>query len=220
MGDEVSYAAGGAANSYIHLFSVGGFQGGISEENIDKLIDLCVELDIPDMVVESNMGHGTVSMLILNRLRERRLAGIGVRDLNNSTQKERRIIDTISPVTRRHRLVVHERAIHDDISTCMAYSRDRRWLYSAFAQLSGITYDRGSLAKDDRADAIAMMVATLNGHLVEDEKVVAERESEKMARAFIENPLDWAQSKVSKGLRGVAARLHNRGGGKQHRGRR
>ncbi|WQZ00025.1 putative DNA maturase B [Klebsiella phage KA] len=102
----------------------------------------------------------------------------------------------------------------------MAYSRDRRWLYSAFAQLSGITYDRGSLAKDDRADAIAMMVATLNGHLVEDEKVVAERESEKMARAFIENPLDWAQSKVSKGLRGVAARLQNRGRGKQHRGRR
>lgn len=219
-GDEVSYAAGGAANSYIHLFSVGGFQGGISEENIDKLIDLCVELDIPDMVVESNMGHGTVSMLILNRLRERRLAGIGVRDLNNSAQKERRIIDTISPVTRRHRLVVHERAIHDDISTCMAYSRDRRWLYSAFAQLAGITYDRGSLAKDDRADAIAMMVATLNGHLVEDEKVVAERESEKMARAFIENPLDWAQGKVSKGLRGVAARLQNRGRGKQHRGRR
>ena len=166
------------------------------------------------------MGHGTVSMLILNRLRERHLAGIGVRDINNTTQKERRIIDTISPVTRRHRLVVHERAIHDDIGTCMPYSRDRRWLYSAFAQLAGITYDRGSLAKDDRADAIAMMVAVLNGHLVEDEKVVAARESEKQALAFINNPLDWAQGMVQKQLRGVAARLQGRGRGKQHRGRR
>lgn len=219
-GDEVSYAAGGAANSYIHLFSVGGFQGGVSTENIDKLIDLCVELDIPDMVVESNMGHGTVSMLILNRLRERKLAGIGVRDINNSTQKERRIIDTISPVTRRHRLVVHERAIQDDISACMAYSRDRRWLYSAFAQLAGITYDRGSLAKDDRADAIAMLVAVLNGHLVEDEKVVAERESTKQALEFLQNPLGWASGMVAKSARGVAARLENRSRGRQHRGRR
>ena len=116
--------------------------------------------------------------------------------------------------------MVHERAIHDDIGTCMLYSRDRRWLYSAFAQLSGITYDRGSLAKDDRADAIAMMVAVLNGHLVEDEKVVAARESEKQALAFINNPLDWAQGMVHKQLRGVAARLQGRGRGKQHRGRR
>lgn len=219
-GDEISYAAGGAGNSYIHLFSVGGYQGGVSTENIDKLIDLCIEMDIPDMVVESNMGHGTVSMLILNRLRERRIAGIGVRDINNTTQKERRIIDTISPITRRHRLVVHERAIQDDIQACMTYSRDRRWLYSAFAQLAGITYDRGSLAKDDRADAVAMLVAVLNGHLVEDEKVVTERESAKQALEFMQNPLGWAAGMVQKSAKGVAARLENRGRGRQHRGRR
>jgi hypothetical protein len=206
-GDEVSYAAGGAANSYLHLFSVGGFQGGISTENIDKLIDLAIELGISDLFIESNMGHGTVEMLFMNRLRERKIPGIGVRGGYNTSQKERRIIDTISPVTRRHRLVVHSRALTDDIQSCMAYSRDKRWLYSAFQQLQSITYDRGSLAKDDRADAVAMLVAELNGFLVEDEKVSAEKEQQKQARKFMDNPMDWKQSMVAPRSRGTQARI-------------
>lgn len=215
-GDEVSFAAGGASNSYVHLFSVGGYQGGITEENLDKLIDMAVDLNISDIVIESNMGHGTVENLFLNRLKERRLPGIGVRGLYNTTQKERRIIDTISPVTRRHRLIVHESALLDDMACCMAYPRDRRWLYSAFQQLSNITYDRGCLAKDDRADAVAMLVSELNGHLIEDEKVTAEKEQQRQAREFISNPMDWKQSMLGKRIKGTAARIE-RGLGRQHR---
>lgn len=206
-GDEVSYACGGAANSYIHLFSVGGFQGGVSTENIDKLIDLAIEMGISDVFIESNMGHGTVEMLFKNRLKERRLPGIGVRGGYNTSQKEKRIIDTISPVTRRHRFVVHSRALTDDIQSCMQYSRDKRWMYSAFQQLQGITYDRGSLAKDDRADAVAMLTAELNGFLVEDEKVVAEKEIQKKALEFLANPLGWTDTEVRPKRRGTAARM-------------
>lgn len=208
-GDEVSYAIGGAASSYIHLFSTGGFQGGISTENIDKLIDICVEFDTRHMVVESNMGHGTVSMLIMNRLIERKIYGIAVEDLNNSVQKERRIIDSISPVTRRHRLVVHQRAILDDIKCCEKYPQNKRWLYSAFQQMSSITYDRNSLSKDDRADSIAMLVQQLNGHLVQDQKVAAEKAVEEAARAFMDNPMGYTktQLKVSPRASGTRARL-------------
>ena len=208
-GDEVSYACGGAANSYIHLFSVGGFQGGISTENVDKLIDLAIEMGISDIFIESNMGHGTVEMLFQNRLKERRLPGIGVRGGYNTSQKEKRIIDTISPVTRRHRFVVHARALTDDIQSCMQYSRDKRWLYSAFQQLQGITYDRGSLAKDDRADAVAMLTAELNGFLVEDEKVVAEKEINKKAMEFLANPMGWTDTNVQRKRRGTASRMSN-----------
>lgn len=206
-GDEVSYACGGAANSYIHLFSVGGFQGGISTENVDKLIDLTIEMGISDIFIESNMGHGTVEMLFQNRLKERRLPGIGVRGGYNTSQKEKRIIDTISPVTRRHRFVVHSRALTDDIQSCMQYSRDKRWLYSAFQQLQGITYDRGSLAKDDRADAVAMLTAELNGFLVEDEKVVAEKEIKKKALEFMANPMGWTDVDVRPKRRNTESRL-------------
>ncbi|QXG07760.1 terminase [Erwinia phage Zoomie] len=190
-GDEISYAVGGAVSSYIHLFSVGGYQGGVSTENIDKVIDLAIEMDVSDILIESNMGHGTVEMLFMNRLAERGIPGIGVRGQYSTTQKERRIIDTISPVSRRHRLVVHERALRDDTESCMAYSREKRWLYSAFQQMLNITYDRGCLAKDDRVDAVAMLVAELNSHLVEDESKAAEKAREGEVKEFLANPMGY-----------------------------
>lgn len=207
-GDEVSFAAGGAVSSYIHLFTVGGLQGGLSTENVDTLIDLSVEMGIQDIFVERNMGHGTVESLIINRLRERSMPGIGVRGGYNTSQKEKRIIDTISPVTRRHRFVVHARALEDDVKYCMQYSRDKRWLYSAFQQLSGITYDRGSLAKDDRADAVSMLVAELNSHLVEDEKKAAEKDAQEKAMEFLANPMGWKKSMIQKRKRGASARIN------------
>ena len=212
-GDEISYAVGGAVSSYIHLFSTGGMQGGVSTENIDKVIDLCTEMDVADILIESNMGHGTVEMLFINRLAERNITGIGVRGMYNTTQKERRIIDTIGPVARRHRLVVHERALHDDTETCMAYSREKRWLYSAFQQMHNITYDRGCLAKDDRVDAIAMLVAELNAHLVEDESKAAEKAREGEVKEFLANPMGYdanhhnrTSTKKSGAFRRTAAR--------------
>lgn len=205
-GDELSYAAGGAASSYIHCFSTGGFQGGVSTENIDKVLDMAVDMDIPDILIESNMGHGTVEMLFANRLAERQIAGIGVRGVYNTSQKERRIIDTISPVTRRHRLVVHYRAIEDDTATCMPYSRDKRWLYSALQQLANITYERGCLAKDDRVDALSMLVSELNGHLVEDESKAAEKARESLVQEFLANPMGYVKEVTRKARRDLTGR--------------
>ena len=219
-GDEISFAIGGAASAYQHLFAVGGYQGGVSKENLDKLIDLAVEFGITDIVIESNMGHGTVRMLMVNALANRGITGIGVRDLRNSLQKERRIIDTISPVTRRHRLVVHQTALDMDLECCVAYPRDRRWRYSAFVQLQDITYDRGSLAKDDRADAVAMLVQELAAHLAEDENKAAEKAHEAAVREFRDNPMGYhenarpvpavgSQSRFSGTQRGARSRYSN-----------
>lgn len=217
-GDEISFALGGAVSSYIHLFDVGGFQGGVSTENIDKVLDLAIEHDISDILIESNMGHGTVEMLFINRLAERRIVGIGVRGTYNTTQKERRIIDTISPVTRRHRLVVHEQALRGDTERCMSYSREKRWLYSAFQQMLNITYDRGCLAKDDRVDAIAMLVQELNAHLVVDESVAAEKARELSAREFMQNPMGYSEyeQEMMRGRTGARPRRP----GQRKRGRR
>ncbi|UPO38807.1 terminase large subunit [Vibrio phage vB_VpaP_GHSM17] len=206
-GDEISFAIGGAASAYVHLFSTGGFQGGVSEENMNRLIDLAEDFEVKDIVIESNMGHGTVTMLFQNALAQRDIAHIGVRDLRNSTQKERRIIDTISPVTRRHRLVVHTSALDMDIECCMSYPRDRRWQYSAFLQLQDITYDKGCLSKDDRADAIAMLVQELNAHLVEDERSAAEKALQMRVAEFILNPMAYQGVDTRPRNKGTASRL-------------
>ena len=206
-GDEVAFACGGALNSYIHLFGVGGLQGGLSEENCNVLIDYCEEFGITDIVMEANMGHGTASMVLLNIIAKRKLTHIGVRDIYAKGQKERRIIDTLGPVFRRHKFVLHERAIEMDTEYLSQYSRDKRNLYSLLFQLSGITYDRGSLAKDDRADAVAHLVNELKGYLSADEEKEAEKLQNKRAQEFLSNPMGYAQER-RKPVRGTRSRIH------------
>lgn len=206
-GDEVAFACGGALNSYIHLFGVGGLQGGLSEENCNVLIDYCEEFGITDIVMEANMGHGTASMVLLNIIAKRKLTHIGVRDIYAKGQKERRIIDTLGPVFRRHKFVLHERAIEMDTEYLSQYSRDKRNLYSLLFQLSGITYDRGSLAKDDRADAVAHLVNELKGYLSADEEKEAEKLHNKRAQEFLSNPMGYAQER-RKPVRGTRSRYH------------
>lgn len=206
-GDEVAFACGGALNSYIHLFGVGGLQGGLSEENCNVLIDYCEEFGITDIVMEANMGHGTASMVLLNILAKRKLTHLGVRDIYAKGQKERRIIDTLGPVFRRHKFVLHERAMEMDAEYLNQYSRDKRNLYSLLFQLSGITYDRGSLAKDDRADAVAHLVNELKGFLSADEEKESEKLQNKRAQEFLSNPMGYAQER-RKPVRGTRSRLH------------
>lgn len=203
-GDEVSFAAGGALNSYIHLFGMGGLQGGLSEDNCNRLLDYAEEFGILDIVMEANMGHGTASMVLMNVIAKRKLTTIGVRDIYAKGQKERRIIDTLSPVFRRHKFVIHERAMEMDEELTKTYSREKQKLYSGMYQMQNVTYDRGSLSKDDRADAVGHMVNELKGFLSVDEEKESEKLQQQAARAFIENPMGYRQGKTT--ARGTRSR--------------
>lgn len=207
-GDEVAFACGGALNSYIHLFGVGGLQGGLIEDNCNTILDYCEEFGITDIVMESNMGHGTASMVLLNVIAKRKLPHIGVRDIYAKGQKERRIIDTLGPVFRRHKFVLHERAIDMDTEYCNKYPLNKRNLYSLLFQLTGITYDRGSLAKDDRADAVGHLVNELKGFISVDEEKESEKLHNKAVQEFLSNPMGYA-STVRTPVRSTRSRLNH-----------
>jgi hypothetical protein len=148
-GDEVAYACGGAVNSYIHIFSVGGLRGGMTEENIGELFRIAEEFGITAIKVEANMGAGVVTQLLIAHAEKLQKSGFGFEDFYAKGQKEKRIIDTISPLTRRHKLVVHTRAIEDDQKYCDLHPREKRAVMSVWYQLGSITYDRNSLVHDD-----------------------------------------------------------------------
>lgn len=207
-GDEVAFAAMGSVSGYVHIFSMGGLRGGITEGNMDTVLDLCVELGITDLQVEKNMGHGTVEMLFIQQIEKRRNKDpkhplIGVQGFYAVGQKEKRIIDTVSPLTRRHRLVVHTRAIEDDTYYSSLHAVDKRTVSSGLYQLANITYDKGSLAMDDRADCIAHGVAKLNVLIAVDDEKAQERRKDAVARGFIENPMGY--SNAPKRLKGTRA---------------
>jgi 2,4-dienoyl-CoA reductase-like NADH-dependent reductase (Old Yellow Enzyme family) len=89
----------------------------------------------------------------------------------NRVQKEARIIDTLEPVMSLHRLVVDERVARDQ---------------DAMYQLTHITKDRGSLAHDDRIDALAGAVAHFTTALALDTNSAAKAMSEQEALEALE----------------------------------
>ena len=219
-GDELSFAAGGATNSYIYLFSVGGFRGGTTEENIHNVIKLMLELDIQLLDIERNMGHGTVTALFVSHLDklkikckigdeelkeemlelgltlpmlQNRISLMGISDYWVGGQKEKRIIDTVSPVTRRHKLVVTKQAIEDDWKYCLGHSPEKRLQYSAFQQLGNITYDRNSLVHDDRADCVQRLVERLSPFLSVDEEAAAVKRDEVALKELVRNPMGYSK---------------------------
>ena len=194
-GDEIAFAAAGALSGYLHLLAVGGYAGGVNKENMQKILLLAKEIGVNQITIESNMGHGTVKQLFQAEMFALQIKGIALLDDYAKGQKERRIIDCISPVTRRHRLIVHESAVEMDHDTTRGRPADKRNLYSAFFQMANMTYDRGCLAKDDRADAVEGVVRDLQAFLGLDEEKAAAARDAAAAKEYLNNPMGYKDSK-------------------------
>lgn len=188
-GDEVAYAAGGACGSTLHLFSVGGYPGGMTEENIKALIDVADRYDIKIIEVESNCGAGMASTMIKQHLDTLRRTDVAVNDYFATGQKEKRIIDTLGPLFRKHKFVVHQTAVESDAECCKLHPADKRNGMSVWYQLSSITYDRGCLVHDDRADCVQRVAEVCQSTLAIDDDRAAERRAADAHVAFMQNPM-------------------------------
>lgn len=200
-GDEIAFAVGGHVGPYIHIVGWGGWQGGVSDTNLDKLVDLCKRFGVKTVLIERNMGAGTVTKLVQNHFNgldesgRKRIEGVGVDERSASGQKERRIIDTIRPVMQKHRLIIHRSALELDQELLQSYAQAHRDVRSGFHQMHNITTDRGSLAKDDRLDALEGLVRELTGFLVVDEDKEKAARAAARAAEFIKDPLGSSQHK-------------------------
>lgn len=208
-GDEVAFACGGALNSYVHVFTVGGLRGGMSEENMDKLFDVFDEFGITDVHVEANMGWGVVSKLLIAHAEKKQRRMMAFLDYPAKGQKERRIIDTIGPVSRRHKLVVHTRAIEDDKKYSELHPQEKRTATSVLYQLSSITYTRGCLAHDDRADCVAKVVQECADLIAVDDAVEEAKRTKAAQDEWLKNPMGYPSQTRNTGG-GTMSRLNRR----------
>ena len=222
-GDEIAFAIGGVVGPYIHVMGIGGLRGGFTDENMDKIVELCKHYGVTCIDVEKNFGAGTVTKLLTQyfgaidpKTNKPRLSGVGLNDVpSGNAQKERRIIDTIRPVLQRHRIVLHRAAIDMDLECCRSYGRSQGGIYSALYQIMNITTDHGSLQKDDRVDALEQLVRKLAGFLVRDEEKEAELRKIAKAKDFIANPMGFRPGveppkQSSRGVGRVAKRRASR----------
>ena len=156
--DELGYSIVAFLNGYLFLLRCRGIQGGYKDENLQKLAEEAKRYGVTQVVVESNFGDGMFNKLLAPHLA--RIHPCTIDEVRSSTQKERRIIDTLEPVMNQHRLIVDTKVITDDFENYNEYPDEIAQRYQLFYQMTRITRDKGALGQSpDRLDSLAMAVA-------------------------------------------------------------
>lgn len=162
--DETAYAVIKYLNGYLFLVEVGGFRDGYSDSVLQQLANKAKYHGVNEIVIEGNFGDGMFTKLFTPVVI--RTHPCAISEVKNYTQKEARIIDTLEPVMMRHKLIVNTQVIIDDFAI---YEMNQQ--YSLFYQLTRLSRDRGSLAHDDRLDAVTMAVKYWLDQMDRDEQV-------------------------------------------------
>ena len=175
--DETGYAVVKMLNGTLYVPAAGGLSGGYSEDTLTELAEIAKKYKVNYIVSESNFGDGMFTELMRPILT--RIYPCSLEEVRHSTQKEKRIIDTLEPVMSGHRLVVDPDVIKDDFQTIQKYPHESQLKYSLFYQMSRLTRERGAITHDDRLDALSIAVAYWVEQMAQDAEVkMADRKVE------------------------------------------
>lgn len=176
--DETSYAVVKMLNGFLYVTDAGGIAGGYSDETLVKLANIAKEQKVNKLVIESNFGDGMFTELLKPHLR--RIYPVGIEEVRHNIQKERRIIDTLEPVMNQHRLVIDKKVIQQDYASTKHLPPEKALKYQLFYQMSRITFERGSLAHDDRLDALAIAVGYWVNQMAQDVDIKVKQRQEEL----------------------------------------
>ena len=152
--DEVGWAIVGLLHSTMYLLDAGGARG-YEEPTLRFLAAKAKEWKVHKIIHEPNFGDGMFEKVFLPVLKQVYACGIEEAERSNA-QKERRICDVLEPIIAGHRLVVNQRLVESDFRSTDHYPVELQRTYQLFFQLTRITREKGSLAHDDRVDALAL----------------------------------------------------------------
>ena len=190
--DETGYAVVKNLFANLYLTASGGLVGGYSPETLVKLANIAKIHKVKEIVIESNFGDGMFAQLLKPILAT--VYPCTIVEVRSTSQKEARIIETLEPVMASHRLVVDPRVIEEDYKTSVDDPK-----YGLFYQLTRLTKDRNSLAKDDRLDALALAVAYWTEAMSRDQNKAVESLKDHQVKESLK---DFVRNALSKSLYG------------------
>ncbi len=186
--DETTWAVVKMLNGNLYVTSAGGMVGGYDDATLDKLVNIAKTHSVNKVVIEANFGDGMFTKLITPHF----LRGdypVSIEEVKHTKQKELRIIDTLEPVMNQHRLIMCESVIEEDARSTKDYIPEQQLKRQLMYQISRVTKDRGSLAFDDRLDALAIAVAYWTEQMGQDAEVKQAARREELADAELK---DWS----------------------------
>ena len=194
--DETGYAVVKMLNGIQYVTRCGGLQGGYEKATLEALAVIAKKESVNQIIIESNMGDGMFTALFSPVLQK--VHRCSIEEVRHSTQKERRIIETIEPVLAQHRLVFTPALIQEDYRSAQAYEGDNRFTKSLIYQLTRITLDRGSLKHDDRIDALSMAMGYWTEAMARDQDRGIAQEREEALMKDLEEFIGWTQGSSPK----------------------
>ena len=189
-GDELAYSIVSFCNGYLYILRCKGLKGGYVDSNLEILAKEAKLFGVNEVVIESNFGDGMFTQLLAPFMQ--RVHPCHMEEIHSSIQKERRIIDTLEPVMNQHRLVIDSKVVLDDAENYNDYSTETAPRYQLLYQLTRITRDKGSLAKDDRLDSLAMAVAYWANVMDKDTQRILEEQREYEINKALNEFADYA----------------------------
>jgi hypothetical protein len=183
--DDTAVLITGVVNGYLHLLEQFTLTDW-SEPNIQKIIDKAEEYDVAEVGIET-IGVGALAVNLLSPKLKRTLTPI-----KNTVKKERRIIDTLSPILENGRIIIYEEMVERDLT---------KGSNSLLTQMVGMTKLTKCLLKnDDQLDVLAMTVQLLDKEVAVDEIALKrmrqeeawEKELEKLQGGSVDTGLIYA----------------------------
>ena len=184
--DETGYAVLYQLNGYIFAMEVGGMRGGYEDSTLEALAKIGRKWKVNEYVIEGNFGDGMY--LELFKPVAARIHPAAVTEVKSKGQKELRICDVLEPIMGSHRLIVNAAAIVQDYQTASDKDGVRNPIYSLFYQMTRISRERGSLAHDDRLDALAIGVQFFVESMAKDANKGEREVTEEWLEEQMENP--------------------------------
>lgn len=179
--DETGLAVGLGLNSQIFVPYATGLSGGYSEQALTKICEVAARFKVHKVVIEGNFGDGMFLELLRPYLS--RIYPVSIEEIKVSQKKEHRIIDTLEPVLNQNRLIVDPKVIQDDLrASPQGVGEDQRKDYMLFYQLTRVAKSGGDLKKDDRLDALALLVGHFRDTMGIDRQKNIEKTNEKALR--------------------------------------
>lgn len=182
-GDETAYAIIKLLGTTIYIYDIGAVEGGYGEDALKFLVAAARNANCKEVFIENNYGNGA-HLAAIKPYFEREWP-VQIEPVQESGQKELRIIDALEPVMSTHRLVVRPEVVTRDYESVQKYSAESRMSFSLFHQMSNITRDKDCLKHDDRLDALAGAVRQVVENLDYDQmKVVMQRQIKQSQRWY------------------------------------
>ena len=200
--DETAYAVVKNRGGTLYVPDAGGIQGGYGDETLTKLCNLAKEHKVNVVLVESNFGDGMFTELLTPYMRD--IYPCTMEEVRHSKQKELRIIDTMEPVMNQHRLVIDPKVIQRDYDSVQKYPIEKQSQYMLMHQLTRITRDRGSLAHDDRLDALAMGVAYWVEQMAADVDLQMRERRDELMRDELDKFVNGFNTNTNTNIRGTS----------------